>query len=149
MENFDTLLEDNGELLDLIPNYQKEILTELLEESNQDYIKVAEIWLSSNSSQTAKFGSLQNNSKLYIEKLWDEIEKFLCGSESYSEERKKISSNSEQGKKYIISIMSAAIGSNLGVAGTFIAPVIILVLSSIGKMAVNAWCELRKELKNK
>jgi hypothetical protein len=44
--------------------------------------------------------------------------------------------------------MSAAIGKTLGAAGAFIAPVIVLLILSIGKMAVNAWCEMRKETRS-
>jgi hypothetical protein len=45
--------------------------------------------------------------------------------------------------------MSAAIGTNLGIAGPFIAPVIVLLILSIGKLAINAWCAMRKEVRSK
>jgi predicted PurR-regulated permease PerM len=48
----------------------------------------------------------------------------------------------------LIGVLSAAIGKTLGVAGTFIAPIIVLLLMSFGKMAINAWCEMRKEQSN-
>lgn len=43
--------------------------------------------------------------------------------------------------------MSAAIGGSIGVAGVYIAPVIVLILLNIGKIVKNAWCEMMKEKK--
>ena len=146
MEVLDKVLKsERGELLDTMPPFQKEIVISFLEQKNDDYLEAAELWLNSTPSNTAKFGAEQKKEKLYRDKLIDEIEKFFCGDERYSEERKKIAENGDQNQKYIIGVMSAAIGQTLGVAGTFIAPVIVLILLSFGKMAVNAWCELRKE----
>lgn len=50
-------------------------------------------------------------------------------------------------KEVIISVMSAAIGSVIGVAGAFIAPIIVLLLLALGAIVKNAWCETRNALK--
>ena len=71
----------------------------------------------------------------------------MCGAEQYEEDRKKIAESSDKSQQYIIGVMSAAIGKTIGAAGTFIAPVIVLLILSLGKMALNAWCEMRKETK--
>jgi len=149
MEELDKILSgDQTALLNTIQPFQKEIIDSFLEQKNNDYLEAAELWLNSTPSNTAKFGTEQKKEKVYRDKLIEEIEKFLCGDDSYSEEREKIAESGDQTQKYIIGVMSAGIGQTLGVAGTFIAPVIVLLLLSFGKMAINAWCELRKEKKN-
>lgn len=149
MEELDGILSgEKTELLNTIQPFQKDIIDSFLEQKNNDYLDAAELWLNSSPTNTAKFGTEQKKEKVYIDKLIEEIEKFLCGDERYNEEREKIAESGDQTQKYIIGVMSAAIGQTLGVAGTFIAPVIVLILLSFGKMAINAWCELRKEKKN-
>lgn len=148
MEELNIILHgDKDELLSTVQPFQAEILNSFIEQKSNDYLEAAELWLSSTPSNTAKFGAEQKKEKIYRDKLIDEIEKFLCGDERYSEDREKIAKSGDQTQKYIIGVMSAGIGQTLGVAGTFIAPVIVLVLLSFGKMAVNAWCEMRKENK--
>jgi hypothetical protein len=89
----------------------------------------------------------KRKAKIYREKLLDEFEKFFCGDESYEDERKKISESIEKTKQYIIGVLSSAIGTKMGVTRTFIAPVIALLIMSMGKMRVNAWCAMRVEIK--
>lgn len=148
MEELNKIL-NSDKLLDTIPPFQKEIIKVFIAQTNNDYLESADQWLSSSTSQTAKFGTEQKSEKIYIGKLIDEIEKFLCGDVAYDEDRKQISESADKSEKYIIGVMSAALGHTIGVAGTFIAPVIVLVIMSFGKMAVNAWCEMRKEQKEK
>jgi hypothetical protein len=142
------LNSEEDELLNTIPNFQKYIIQSFLEQKNHNYIDAAELWLKSSPSNTAKFGAEQKKENIYRDKLIDEIEKFLCGDEKYDDDRKKIVDSGDKTQKYIIGVMSVAIGKSLGVVGTFIAPVIVLLLLSFGKMAINAWCAMRKENRN-
>ncbi|MBB6611791.1 hypothetical protein H7F15_12135 [Pontibacter sp. Tf4] len=145
MEKYNHILsKDEKELLGVLEQYQLDIINNFLEQTNGDYIESANKWLNATPSNTAKFGSQPSTSKLYQEKLLEEIEKFLCGDERYEEDRKKLNNTADTSSKFFISSMSAAIGSYLGVAGAFIAPVIVLLLISFGKMSINAWCEMRK-----
>jgi mannose/fructose/N-acetylgalactosamine-specific phosphotransferase system component IID len=43
-------------------------------------------------------------------------------------------------KAMLISVMSSAIGASLGTAGTLIAPAATLILFTIGRMGLNAYC---------
>lgn len=149
MEELSSILNSEPkELISTLDSYQVEIIENFLFSSSNNYLACADKWLNASTANTAKFGGEPNKITLYRDKLLDEIEKFLCGNETYNEDRKKISESSDKSQKYIIGVISSAIGKSLGVAGPFIAPVIVLLLISIGKMAINAWCEMRKEIKN-
>lgn len=149
MENLDDIFQaDQEQLLTSIDEFQSDIIKEFLRKTSNNYIESADKWLNATPANTAQFGGEINKNKIYREKLLEEIEKFLCGDERYEDDRKKIALSGDKSQKYIIGVMSAAIGKSLGIAGTFIAPVIVLLILSIGKMAVNAWCEMRKETRN-
>lgn len=138
---------DPTDLLTSIDEFQADILKKFLENTSNDYLKSADNWLNATTANTAKFGGEQNKPKIYRDKLLEELEKFLCGNEEYEEERKEISESSDKSKQYVIGVISVAIGKTIGTAGTFIAPVIVLLIMSLGKMALKAWCEMRVEIK--
>jgi hypothetical protein len=145
MDEFNNILNStDAELLAAIPKFQTDILENFIQQTNNDYIIAADLWLNSSPANTAKFGGEEKQPVQYREMLIGEIEKFLCGDEAYSDERNKITESADKSQKYIIGVMSAALGKSLGVAGSFIAPVVVLALMSFGKMAINAWCEMRK-----
>ena len=99
-------------------------------------------------SNTAKFGGDSSHSAIYRDKIVLEVERFLCGNDPvYEKERRELQLNSDKTQQYIIGVLSTAIGSQLGVVGTFISPVIVLIIISMGKMCINAWCEMRKEIR--
>lgn len=138
------------EIIGGLESYQQDIVNALLKATDNNYIESADRWLSASPTNTVKFGGDSNHSSLYREKVIEEIEKFICGNDTkYEEERKKLSANSEKTQQYVIGVISTAIGGELGVAGAFIAPVIVLIIISISKMCINAWCEMRKEMKTK
>jgi hypothetical protein len=146
MNELDKLLASNAdELLGSVDKYQMDILRDFLQTSSNDFLGSADKWLSASTANTAKFGGDSTKTKIYREKLFDELEKFLCGDQQYDDDRKKIADSTDKSQKYIIGVMSAAIGKTLGAAGAFIAPVIVLLILSIGKMAINAWCAMRTE----
>jgi hypothetical protein len=147
MEELSKIIQSEpNDLLLSIDDYQAEIIKTFLISSSNNYLESADKWLNATTANTAKFGGEPNKAKIYRDKLLDELEKFLCGDEKYEEDRNKIGESQDKSQKYIIGVMSVAIGKTIGAAGAFIAPVIVLLLMSIGKMAVNAWCEMRKEI---
>ena len=149
MDELSKLLQSNEtELLSSIDGYQEDIIKTFLSNNSNDYLKSADNWLNATTANTSKFGGEPNRAKIYRDKLLDEIEKFICGDHQYDDDRRKIADSADKSQKYIIGVMSASIGKILGAAGPFIAPVIVLLLLSFGKMATNAWCAMRKDLKN-
>lgn len=149
MEELNNIIQsDQEQLLASIDGYQAEIIKSFLSNTSNDYLQSADNWLNASPANTAKFGGEQNKAKIYRDKLLEELEKFLCGDQQYEDDRNKIAESTDKSQKYIIGVMSAAIGKTLGAAGPFIAPVIVLLILSIGKMAINAWCAMRKDSKS-
>ncbi len=148
MEELNNIIQsDQEQLLASIDDYQADIIKSFLSNTSNDFLQSADNWLNASPANTAKFGGEQNKAKIYRDKLLEELEKFFCGDQQYDDDRKKIADSTDKSQKYIIGVMSAAIGKSLGVAGPFIAPVIVLLILSIGKIAINAWCAMRKDEK--
>ncbi len=145
--NVDDLFNSSPELLVTgLEKYQQNLVNALLSSTSGDYERAADLWLSATPAQTAGFGGDNSHFKLYREKVIDELEKFVCGTDdSYQVDRERINEKADATREYIIGVLSAGIGSHLGVSGAFIAPIIVLVIMSLGKISVHAWCELRKE----
>lgn len=140
---------DNNSILNSLDTYQEELVKELLNASNNNYLEAADRWLNANMSQTVSFGGDKKHSTIFREKIFEEVEKFICGCDDgrYDNERAQLSEETGKGKEFIISLMSAAIGAHLGVAGAFVAPVIVLIFLSLGKIVKNAWCETQIKLR--
>lgn len=139
----DFFLLDEDSLFGCLEDYQQSIIKELVLASNGDYLEAANKWLGANMQQTVVFGGEGKKSSIYRDKVFGELEKFVCGCDdgTYDEEREQLRKNGATGKEYIISILSAAIGAKIGVAAAFVAPIIVLIIQSLGKIVINAWCE--------
>lgn len=137
-------VEDLTEWLESIPKYQREIVRDLLEQTTPE--EAASIWLDSSIQNNSPFSSEGTNKK-YSEYVFKEIHKLLCGNPTYSEERNELNNilKKNGSKEAIISCISAAIGSQLGLASAFVAPAVVLLLMTVGKVTVNAWCEMHQE----
>jgi hypothetical protein len=133
--------------LEVLAPYQISIIEELYKQSN-DYEVVASNWLAAFPSDTIPFGT-ENNKNIFYDKFLDELEAFLRGEERYKEENKELLKNSSCVQTIVVSVISSALGLKLGVAATFIAPVVVLSLGIIGKLGINAWLAQREELRNK
>ena len=145
----DFLQINSDELISCLENYQQDLVRALIAASDEDFNKAADKWLSATPSNTVQFGGEHKQPSIFREKIFEEVEKFICGSDEgrYDSAREELNKQGDMTKEAIISVMSAAIGGVIGVAGAFIAPVIVLILLSIGKIVKNAWCETRKALK--
>ena len=134
------------EQISSLEQYQYDLIKQLLNNSQGDYLLAADQWLSANISQTVVFGGEGNKKNIFRDKLFEEIEKFICGCDDgrYDKEREELGNNADYAKETIISVISAAIGAQLGVAGAFVAPAIVLIFQSLGKIVINAWCEAQK-----
>lgn len=137
-------VEELTDWLESIPKYQREIVSDLLEHSTPE--EAASIWLDSSTENNSPFSSDGTNKK-YSEYVFKEIHKLLCGNPTYSEERNELNTiiKNNGSKEAVISCISAAIGSQLGLAAAFVAPAVVLLIITAGKVTVNAWCEMHQE----
>lgn len=142
---------EGNDMISCLDDYQQKLVVALIENANGDYKKAADNWLSASPSCTYKFGGEHNRSSIFRDKIFDELEKFICGCDDgrYDTDRNNLNEQKDLTKDAIISVIAAAIGNYIGVAAAFIAPVLVLIFLSSGKIVVNAWCEMMKETKGK
>lgn len=144
MEELNVLFEsDTEQLIEVMPPYQRKLVTQLLEQG-KDYIITADILLSVKPSNTVGFGGEPSKPNLYRERLMDELEKFICGDKKYKQEREQITASTNKSREYIVGVISGALGTTLGTAGTVILPIVVLLIINLGKISVNAWCQHRQ-----
>ena len=123
--------------------YQRNLINQLYEQTN-DYEKVANQWLSATIPSNIPFGT-QKKPSIFFEKVLDEIEAFFSGDEKYKDNRLAILKESGVVQSYIVYAISIALAPILGANAAFLAPVIAIVLLTIGKIGLNAWLAARKE----
>ena len=123
--------------------YQRNLINQLYEQTN-DYEKVANQWLSATIPSNIPFGT-QKKPSIFFEKVLDEIEAFFSGDEKYKDNRLAILKESGVVQSHIVDAISIALAPILGANAAFLAPVIAIVLLTIGKIGLNAWLAARKE----
>lgn len=129
--------------LDALKPYQRNIIDTIYSETN-DYEEVANRWLVSNGvPNNVSFGT-KKNSSIFFEKVLDEVEAFFTGDEKYKDSRLAILKESGVVQSYIVGGLSIALAPVLGTSAPFLAPVIAIVLLTIGKIGLNAWLATRK-----
>lgn len=121
--------------------YQRSSIELLLSENNpQDAVK---LWLSADGpSATAKFGGQKFSPEPFFDRFFAEFKKFVCGDEAYSELRAQLDQEAPVAKAVYISVIAGGIASTLGFAASLLAPAVAVMLSSVGRMGVEAWCSV-------
>lgn len=148
MDDFESLFKEPTAWIDSLPRYQKDIVSQLLS-SGKTPEEAAEAWLSATPQDTYPLG-VERGRKLFLEMVINELEAFLCGDPKYNNDRSKFNKllkDSGTVHAYCVGGISIAIAPVIGTSGAVLAPVIALLLMSLGKVTVNAWCNMRKELK--
>jgi VIT1/CCC1 family predicted Fe2+/Mn2+ transporter len=134
------------EWLSCIKPYQKAIINQLVDKYGEE--KAAKIWLISQGPlQTAKFGGNQMTSEKSI-KYWDrlknEIGKFICGHPDYEDERKKFLSGGKLITIGSVTGIANFLGSLLGITPAIILPSLLLLLHTVTKMGIKAYCSTKE-----
>lgn len=134
-----------------LDKYQIDIVNELVSNSDGDYLKAADEWLTANMPETVAFGGDGRKSIVFRENLFMELEKLICGCDEgqYDGTRAELKSIAESGKASILSLLSAAIGAHFGVSAAFLAPAIVLLIQGLGSITIQAWCETQKAKREK
>jgi hypothetical protein len=125
---------DSEEWLATLPRYQQIRIKQLVDSTNS-YEEAAKQWLNAMPENTFPFGGAEQARNISIEKVRDEMEKFLSGDEKYADEHKQLVSSSEVLQKTLVSSVSAAIAPVIGTAAAYIMPVVVLVFMTMTNIA--------------
>jgi hypothetical protein len=140
--NIDVLLgDDPAKWVHDLPDYQREPIQKLLADGSS-FDEIAQAWISASAANTFRFAATApvGDKGAFLENLRREIRSFLCGDKKYKKERDGLFGEKGIARTYVVSAMAVAIAPHLGVASAVIAPLVALVLASLGKVALNAWC---------
>lgn len=139
----DALFDSDPSLwLTTLPEYQQNLVKQVLAQTPSPEAAAAR-WLSVAPQNTSPLGATKGQ-QVFLEKLWDELEAFLCGDEKYESDRMKLLAESKPLHAYVVGAISVAIAPTLGSSAAFLAPVVALLLMSMGKITLNAWCATRR-----
>ena len=141
-QSLDELLSDDPKKwITELPEYQRTPLEQLLNDG-QSFEQIAQSWLSASAANTYRFSAVNPAGKkdAFLDNLRKELRAFLCGDNKYKKERDGLFGEKGLARTYVVSAMAVAIAPYLNVAATVIAPVVALLLASIGKITINAWC---------
>jgi hypothetical protein len=142
MDSIDTLFEGEPiKWVQELPAFQREAIDELLS-AGASFVEVAQTWISASAENTYRFSASApvGNKGEFLANLKREVRAFLCGDNKYKKERDGLFGEKGLARTYVVSAMAVAIAPHLSVASAVISPLIALVLASIGKVALNAWC---------
>lgn len=140
--NIDALFEDEPiKWIHELPAYQRETIDQLLSKG-ASFEDVAQSWISASAENTYRFSATApvGDKSEFLANLKREVRAFLCGDKKYKKERDGLFGEKGLARTYVVSAMAVAIAPHLSVASAVISPLIALVLASIGKVALNAWC---------
>jgi hypothetical protein len=129
--------------LTALPAYQRKLATTLLSSGTSPDV-AAERWLSAAPTDTHPFGTIPSP-RPYLDKLLDELEAFLCGDPKYESDRLKLAAESKPTQAFVVAAISVSIAPKIGTSAPLVAPVIVLLIMTAGKLGLNAWCAIRKE----
>ena len=134
-----------GELddwLNELKPYQTIALKKMMDDMEPE--EAAKNWITASGSQNiVSFGGTRDKEPFW-DRFKEEFNKFLCDKESYTDEKEELKSEGELSRTYLIGAISAAIGANIGYAATLLAPAVAIMLCTVGKMSLNAYCKGQK-----
>lgn len=126
-------------LLDTLKTYQRETMGALIKENGEE--EAAKIWLAANGpSSTQQFGGDPADPKPFWDRFYDEFRKFICGDKKYKKERDELLSKSAPTAILLVSTISSLIATTLGLAAALVTPVVAVLLHTVGKIGITAWC---------
>jgi len=133
----------DGELdewLATLKPYQRNTIRTFLGVGNPE--SAAEKWLGATGSPNiVPFGGVRDT-KPFWELFRAEFRKFVCDDSAYAEEKKAMFSENTAVKAILVSGVSTAIGATIGYSATLLAPAVAIMLCTVGKMGVRAYCEM-------
>lgn len=151
--------EKNSEICLQLPNlplddwltalkpYQKDTIEVFRKNVGEDADKITELWLSSRGPLDLKPFGGAGNAKPFLDALKVELRKLLCDSKEYKKERAELSALMMSGQNAstaltvaITAYVTKAMAPILGTATPLLLPAIAVMLHTVGKVSVKAWC---------
>lgn len=106
--------------------------------------RAAEEWLTARGPmQTATFGGSQvnaENAPKYWDRLRSEIDKLICGHPDYKKEQEKILAAGKSIGLGGVTALANWLSPLIGMSPALLTPAIILILHTMAKMGVKAYC---------
>ncbi len=146
MLDIDKLLSDEPSMwIQDLPAFQRDAIEKLLA-GGLSYDAVAEAWVSASAENTFRLAaSTIGDNGSFLSNLKYEVRNFLCGDKKYNKERTCLFGEKGLARTLVVSTLAVAIAPHIGVASAVLAPLIALILASMGKITLNAWCATEKE----
>lgn len=135
----DCLAGDSATWLESLEPYQRKTIQALLDQMKDPELAASQ-WLQASSSQTHYFAT-SSSPKPFLDAVRKEVLKFLCDDRAYEEQKKKLHEASNITQYFVVSLMTVAIAPVVGTASAFLAPVIVLILISFGRIVRKALCQ--------
>jgi hypothetical protein len=130
---------DLDEWLGVLKPYQRSAINTFLKEVSPE--EAAQRWLGATGSPNiAPFGGMRDT-KPFWDKFKAEFKRFICDDEAYLDEKKALHVEGPVNKAMLVSAVSAAIGATIGYTATLLAPAVTILLCTVGKMGLNAFCK--------
>jgi hypothetical protein len=123
-----------------LPAYSRDPIQELMR-GGAAPDEIAAMWVSATAANTFRFSTEQKSPApaTFTANVKKEVREFICGTK-YKKERDALFGENALSRTMLISGVAAAIAPAVGVATAVLLPVVALVLASLGKIAINAWC---------
>ena len=125
--------------------YQKTIIVQLVSKYGEE--KAAEEWLMSRGPmQTATFGGVQIGSEKptnYWKRFKTEFDKLICGHPDYEKEQEKFLATGKTIGLGGVTALANWIAPIIGMSPALLVPAIILLLHTMAKMGVKAYCSTK------
>ncbi|MGL6167231.1 MAG: hypothetical protein ACRC0Y_02955 [Fusobacteriaceae bacterium] len=130
------------EYLSVLPKYQKEIVSQLIDSYGVN--DAIDKWIEANGPENnAQFGGIGNFLSKLKDSIKTEINKFICG---YSKLGKIESLQFNAGAKtlqvYIVSTISSIVAQTFSISAVSIAPIVVMILISVKKIGFTSYCEV-------
>lgn len=125
--------------------YQRNIIEQLVAKYGEE--KAAEEWINAKCPmQTVTFGGVTediNNKKNYWNRLKNELDKLICGHIDYKDEHDKLVAAGKPIGLGAVAYIADLIAPAVRMSTALLIPAIALILSTIAKMGVKAYCATR------
>lgn len=102
--------------------------------------EVAKKWIMASGSQNIIHFGGTRDSEPFWDRFKSEFKKFICDDDAYAGEKKTLLAEGPITKTLLISTISVAIAASIGYAATLLAPTVAVLLCTVGKIGINAYC---------